>query len=159
MQQIYKSNILLWMEDDKDQMDSYALSFGNDEKITEIFRGELNYIFSNIEQKVDTEIAKKEIENLIEKSNNNPSLINLRDSNFPINGAKIMEWLSEHGFPDYPLTGFSGTAYANLPPEYQEIFATTSARYFTKSRKESDQMKDHVILSKMYNDRKYLNKH
>ena len=174
MEQLYKKNILLWLEDQESEIEVYALALSISDRITSAFGGKIIYRFSKIKSKVEPQTADEEINRLIKESNETPSLINLRtaqlglsflekyiptaivsDSNFPMNGSIIMGWLSEKGFSDYPLTGFSGSDYNNLPEEYKKTFATTSARYITKRIDSLEEVINHVILSKMYNDTKF----
>jgi hypothetical protein len=81
----------------------------------------------------------------------------ISDSEFHMNGKKTVEWLIAHGFTDYPLIGLSGTLLKDLDQNVKEFFASTNARYFSKSNwyGEVGSIVNQIRMSRIYTSQIY----
>lgn len=153
MPTLFRPNMLLHIEDD-DTWQKYVQSILNkSSSIRALHNGDpLKSAVSTIskdvpELELTTEIARLEAEaggdlslvsivtaqvarSFLER--NLPAAI-ISDTIFPLNGRKIVGWLRDHGYPDYPLIGLSATSIEDLSDRSKKFFITGNARYYEKT--------------------------
>ncbi len=144
-------NTILWIEDEEEWIDLGERFFNRSTEIQRAF-GKIGVYKSGIVDQVSDLEAIAELEKIIASLGSGPMLVNVQtaqiarsvleryvpgaiisDTGFPLNGAKVVQWLQSHGFDSYPLIGYSATPVARLYPDIRDFFVSTNARYFEKS--------------------------
>lgn len=165
----YKLNTILWIEDEIGVIQGLLDYFYYSDEIKNTYGSEMGNIISEISSEVSEDNAASEIEMLVRGAGDEPKILVVKtaqiartylehylpgviicDSNFPLNGKEVIEWLKANGLKEYPLIGFSGRAIDDLEPELKNFFVTTNSRYFNKGSIRSDQLINAAIFSRQY---------
>jgi len=168
MEQVYKPNIVLWLEDEIANVQMSVMSFNRNQGILDAFGDKLELVTSDTRKELKGGEAVAEIEDIIERAGDAPTVVNLQtaqlgrtfferyiptaaisDTSFPLNGEKIVQWLYHHDFKDYPLLGFSGTAWSELSEVVKEFFIKSHARYLEKGGVKPPVIAGYILFARM----------
>ncbi|GEM_PF-2175155 len=176
-QRQFTENTILWIKDEWKRWEGIAELIVIKTPIINEF-GNCKITTINIDDEVEDEVARINLDAMIQQVGNEPYLINVRtaqlartyleqyipgaiicDSNFPLNGKAVVGWLKAHGLDNYPLIGYSGRDFKkdDLGHELFQFFTETSARYIQKmskteldGRDEFDKIAEGCAFSRRY---------
>ncbi|MFA6887907.1 MAG: hypothetical protein WC254_00240 [Candidatus Woesearchaeota archaeon] len=177
---ILKPNTVLWIEDTYAYVEPLVDHLEFNETLIKAYGKPLKLVHCPIDREISDSLASSTIDQLVGQVEEDPSFLNvvtaqmgrkylerylpgaiICDSNFPLNGTKVIRWLQNHGLSEYPLIGLSADTIEQLQktrPDAARFFITTNARYLDKGGKDViSNLVAALTFSRYYVERVYSN--